>query len=309
MSNSINRRKFLKDTSFSGAAVIFGSNLTGCIDRKETNVSSYNILKDVTKYRKFDTNAHINPLNGDAKDLLDNADRLGIQKMSVSVPIESGSMSPEQFTGYNDKVLKAVRQYPERLVGKLTLNPVFLKESFEEINRCVSQGMVGLKVFTQVKINDPLFFPIIEKIIDLKMIIQMHGECQLGVGGYRMKYDINERPNASIPEDFVDIAKRYPEAMFQFAHIAGGGDWEYGCKAFKEYPNIYVDVSGSNNEEDMIDFAIKYLGDDRIFFGTDGSYYQSVGKILASNTTESQKEKIFFENYNNILKKSGRNIT
>ena len=75
--------------------------------------------------------------------------------------------------------------------------------------------MVGLKVYIQVKINDPLYYPIIEKCIDLNMIILMHAECQLGVGGYRMKYDIKNRPNASIAEDFVDIAKRYPEAMLQ----------------------------------------------------------------------------------------------
>jgi predicted TIM-barrel fold metal-dependent hydrolase len=105
----------------------------------------------------------------------------------------------------------------------------------------------------------------------------------------------------------VDIAKRYPEAMFQWAHIASG-DFEYICKSFKDYPNIYVDVSGSNNEEKQVDFCIRYLGEDRIFFGSDGSYYQAVGKILASNATESQRKKIFFENYNNMLRKGGHNV-
>jgi predicted TIM-barrel fold metal-dependent hydrolase len=69
-----------------------------------------------------------------------------------------------------------------------------------------------------------------------------------------------------------------------------------------------VDTGGSNNEENMIDFAIRYLGEDRIFFGTDNCSHLNVGKILASNATESQKKKIFFENYNNILKKGGHNV-
>jgi predicted TIM-barrel fold metal-dependent hydrolase len=58
----------------------------------------------------------------------------------------------------------------------------------------------------------------------------------------------------------------------------------------------------------MIDFVVKCLGEDRMFFGTDSSYYQGVGVILSSNLTDNQKKKIFFDNYNNILRKSGRNV-
>ena len=135
----------------------------------------------------------------------------------------------------------------------------------------------------------------------------MHAHCGLGVGGKRTKYG-NIQPNASIPEDFVEAAIKYPEAMFQYAHTGGGGDWEYACKTMKDYPNIYVDTSGSNNSGNMIDYVAEYLGVDRMLFGTDSSYYQGVGGILASNLTEIQKRKIFFENYNNILKKSGNHV-
>jgi uncharacterized protein len=33
-----------------------------------------------------------------------------------------------------------------------------------------------------------------------------------------------------------------------------------------------------------------------------------VGKVMASNTTDAQKKKIFFENYNNLLKKGDHNV-
>ena len=122
-----------------------------------------------------------------------------------------------------------------------------------------------------------------------------------------MKYDVKTRPDATIPEDMVEAAERYPEAMFQWAHIASG-DFEYICKAIKGYTNIYIDVSGSNNDEKHVDYCIEQLGEDRIFFGSDNSYYQAVGKILASDATEEQKRKIFFDNYNNMLKKGGRDV-
>jgi uncharacterized protein len=152
-----------------------------------------------------------------------------------------------------------------------------------------------------------MFYPIIEEFIDLKMIILMHSFYAIGSGGVRTKYG-NSQPNASTPDDFVEAATRYPEAMLQYAHTGGGGDWEYACKAIKDYPNIYIDTSGSNNEGNMIDFALKYVGEDRLLFGTDGSYYQGVGTILASKLNDAQKKKIFFENFNKILKKIGRDV-
>ena len=136
-----------------------------------------------------------------------------------------------------------------------SLDPALRKESIEEIKRCVDLGFAGYKGFLNVKVNDLLYYPIIEKLIDLKMICLMHAELQLGVGGYRMKYDIGERSNVTIAEDMVEAAKRYPEAMFQWAHIASG-DFEYVAKCIKDYPNIYVDVSSSNNEERHVDFAL-----------------------------------------------------
>jgi predicted TIM-barrel fold metal-dependent hydrolase len=316
MLHKISRINFLKNTAISGAAVLLGNGFNETLKDslafsypQKAVVYPYNIMKEVLKYRKIDAYANAYVQDNQMRSQLDYADRLGIEKLFIAVPIakEMGK-TPDEFRAYNNQVLNAVKKYPSRLVGQLTVNPAYPEASFEEIRRCIDQGMIGMKIYNQFKINDPLFYPVIEKFIAHKMIIHVHGESQLGVGGYRMKYNVNTTPNISVPEDFLDMAKRYPEAMFQYAHTGGGSDWEYACKAFKNYPNIYVDTGGSNNEENMIDFAVENLGEDRVFFGCDGSYYQGIGKILASGLNESQKHKIFFENYNNILKKSGRSI-
>ena len=305
----MNRRKFLANTSLSATGAILAGNLSGCSSGEAHGKSSYDIMKDVMRYRKID--AHCHPQDDLAKQL-EIADRLGISKMQISNPVTnfSGKESegPEKVREHNDIVLKAMRQFPDRYIGFFTLNPRYPKESIEEMKRCVDLGMAGYKGYTQVKVNDPLYFPIIEKLIDYKMLVFMHAFCQLGMAGYRMKYDIGRFPNTTLPEDMVDAAKRYPEALFHFAHIAGGGDWEYECKMLKQCPNIYVDTGGSNNEENIIDFAISHLGEDRIFFGTDDCYHHGVGKILASNATDTQKQKIFFDNYNNVLRKGGHNV-
>ena len=316
MSNFINRRKFVTGTALSAAGILMSDRVIGMhnggntsdVSFNELVASNYNLMKDVMKYRKLDSHVHAHLFDGGPEGNIAMADRLGIEKMFVSRPAYSGEGTPVEIRSYNNLMHDCMKQYPDRLIGQLTVNVIYQKESLEEIKRCIDLGMVGLKVYTQVKINDPLFYPIIEKMIDLKMIIHMHANCQLGVGGYRKKYDTGIRPNTSIPEDFVDISIKYPEAMFQYAHIGMGSDWEYACKLFSKYNNIFVDTSGSNNAENMVDFAVSQLGEDRVFFGTDNCYYQSVGKILASNLTEIQKKKVFFDNYNEILRKSGRNV-
>lgn len=310
MSVQINRRKFLASSAVSAAGIVLGSNLAGCAPRKDGAVSSYDIMKDVMKYRKID--AHCHP-ESDLDEQLETADRLGIEKLQISMPVTNFSGSepegPEQVIKNNDIIINAVKKHPDRFIGFFTLNPLYAKESMEEIKRCTDLGLIGYKGYTQAKVNDPVYFPIIEKLIDLKMVVFMHTFCQLGMAGYRMKYDIGRFQNTTTPEDMADAAIRYPDAIFHFAHIAGGGDWEYECKALKAYPNIYVDTGGSNNEENIIDFAIKNLGEERIFFGTDNCYHHGVGKVLSSNTTDDQKRKIFFDNYTNVLKKGGRYST
>ncbi len=314
MSISINRRKFFSKTALSTAGLMLGANMPGFGSGGEpgsgerSGSAAYGVMKEAMKYRKLDAHIHALLSPSVTPELLINfADRLGVEKMMISLPITREIATPEAVKAANDKMIKIMKQYPNRFKPQFTLNVQYQKESLEEMKRCVDNGLVGLKVYYQVKLNDPLFFPIIEKMIDFKMITLMHSYIGLGRSSYRTKYG-NMFPNESTPMDFVDVAKRYPEALLQFAHTGGGGDWEFECKCMQDYPNIYVDVSGSNNEENMVNYALKYLGEDRLFFGSDNCYYQAVSKILSADLTEAQRKKIFFENYNNVLKKGGYHV-
>ncbi len=327
--SGLSRRKFVTESGLTAAAgIIISGGLFGFsskpvqsrISIPESQVADYTIMQEVMKYRKIDSHVHVNLASTDteaqkkyAGQLIDYAERMKVEKLVLSNPVTRlingiPDGRPESFIMNNNIVLGVMKLHPGIFEGSFTFNPVHAKESMEEIKRCVDLGMTNVKVYYQTKINDPSYYPIVEKMIDLKMIIHSHAEAQLGVGGYRMKYNGNKPQNVSVPEDFADISKRYPEAIFQYAHISGGGDWEYMCKTLKESRNVFVDTSGSNNEEHLIDFAVKHLGEDRVLFGSDNCYYQSVGKILSSNLNENQKRKIFFENFNNLLRKGGRNV-
>ncbi|NND31390.1 MAG: amidohydrolase [Saprospiraceae bacterium] len=298
------RRFFFKNTMATGAGLVLG------VDRRDAmgleKASAFAIMEEVRKYRKIDAHAHVAlTANPSPQWELDFAERLHITRLVASKPVSRYlEATPQEFRACNDRVLACMREAPDKIIGQMTLNPRFQKESLEEIERCMDLGMCGLKVYSHVNINDPLFYPIIEKFIDLKMIILMH----VGVGRSRINFDPGEARSTSIAEDFVAVAQRFPEAMFQFAHLAGGGDWEGSCKELANSPNVYVDISGSNNDANIIDFAMEYVGEDRILFGCDNSFYQGVGHVLAADLSDAQRHKIYFENYNNILRKAGRHV-
>lgn len=297
------RRKFTRGLVSSAVLAASGSFVIGKDNEAETG-----IMKEVLRYRKLDAYATSVFTKESIRQHLDYADRYGISRMFVANPMTQIGLTPSEFRELNDKVIAAVKQYPDRFSGHFTLNPRFRKESLDEIERCLDAGLTGTRLYQQVKINDPLYAPVIEKLASRHILIFMHGECQMGVGGYKMKYDAGKVKTISTPDDFADAARKYPEAMFQFAHIGGGSDWECMCKTFEPFPNIFVDTGGSNNEEHMIDFALAYLGEDRLLFGSDNSFYQSIGKIIASELSHGQKEKLFAGNYQRILKKGGFHV-
>lgn len=307
----INRRKFVANTVSSGAGLMLGSRLMALTQAKDitgdNDANSRNIMQEVLKYRKIDTHAHVDEAYYKPEVNLDFADRLGIEKLMISDFIRPHTEgNPDDFRARNNFVIKCIKAHPNRFIGTVVLNPQYQKASLEEIDRCRDAGMIGLgELYNQTKINDPLYYPIIEKCIDLNWNIMMHS----AIGYSRVVINQNEPKNISLPEDFADVARRYPEAMFQFAHIGGGIDWENACKVLKDVPNVFVETSGSNNEAGMIDFALKYVGEDRLVFGCDYSFYQGVGQILSAKLTEAQRKKIFFGNISKRLKKGGKDVS
>ena len=308
MAENVTRRKFIAGAATSAAGMMLTPAMQAAATERRTSTAAYDIMQELRKYRKIDSYATSSFSSESLRSQIDFADRFGIEKLFIALPMREIKNTPDEFKAMNATVHKAVKEFSGRLVGQFTFNPIYKKESLDEISRCVDRGMVGSRIYHQVKINDPLFFPFIEKFIKLKMIFFIHGEVQLGVGGYRMKYDAEKLPTISGADDFADAARRYPDALFQYPHLGGGGDWEYVCKVFRDHPNIYVDLGGSNNQENMVNFALEHLGEDRLLFGSDNSFYQAVGKILSANLAEAQRKKIFFENYNAILRRGGYHV-
>lgn len=233
-----------------------------------------------------------------AEDVVAGMQALGIDKTCCSHPITKGDATPEEVRQANDDILGCMQRFPDAILGQCFVNPGYARHAQDEITRCiVDNGMIGVKLYHQYRIDEPVQFPIVERCIELGVPVLMHA-------GHQATPDsIADQPRLSSGEHFVHAARRYPEAMLICAHIGGGGDWEWQLKALREVPNVFLDTSGSVIDQGMIERCVCDLGAQRLLFGTDMNLARGVGKLLDARMGQRQRERIFGLNFSKILRR------
>jgi len=230
-----------------------------------------------------------------ADDLVRGMDRYGVDKVCASSPILAFDAPPRAFRRQNDLVLGAMREHPDRILGLCFVNPGWAWAAQEEITRCVVDGgMVGIKLYNQYRINEPVQFPIIERAIELGIPVMMHS------ARHRAPERLARQPRISFAEHFVEVSRRYPEAMLVCYHISVA-DWEHQIKALRDAPTVYADTSGSGADAGLIERAVRELGAERLLFGCDLSIERGVGKIMDAEISQSQRRMILGDNMLGIL--------
>ena len=192
----------------------------------------------------------------------------------------------------NDSVYQLKQRLPENVVGFSYINPTHGAAALTELRRCIEDlKFRGVKLWVATFCDDHRVDPIIEQAIAYDVPILVH--CWVKING--------NLPYESTPMHLGKLAKRFPEAKLIMAHL--GGDWEYGCKVAREYPNIWVDTSGSMAEMDTIEKLVEAIGVERVLFGTDNADISFCkGKISGADLTDEQREAIFWGNAIKLLK-------
>ena len=163
--------------------------------------------------------------------------------------------------------------------------------------------MIGIKLYNQYRINDPVVHPILELATERRVPILQHA-------GYPVPEHRASQPLISHGIHFSEASEKYPDAILIHAHIGGGGDWEHTVREMRQAsPNVYIDVSGSNLDDGQVEYAVSELGVERVLFGTDGTMAGSVGKVLDADLTEDEREHIFWTNAERILAQQGATPT
>jgi len=236
-----------------------------------------------------------------AQSLVETAEKLGIDALCCSIPVVQGMPTPQEFRTCNEDLLKAMKEYPDKILGYCFVNPGYQDESLKEIEkRIVEDGMIGVKLYNQYKCSDPVVYPIVRKTVELKVPILQHA------GYLTDPIEAAKQPNISSAFDIAYLASLFPEAMIIEAHLPGGGDWQWALKNLRRAKNVFADTSGSIIDYGVIEKMVEYLGAERVLFGTDLSLEEGVGKILDAEIGEEEKRLIFGENMSRILGRRSR---
>jgi predicted TIM-barrel fold metal-dependent hydrolase len=220
---------------------------------------------------------------GTENTVIRNIERGLLQKAVVSSLYGGFYPTVEELREANQRVYQFMKRYPDQILGYCYVNPMLGEASLSEFRHCIEDlGMVGMKWWVAVRANDPRGDIFYKQAAEYGVPILLHAW---------VKATGNSAPGESYPDDVRIAAERFPETIFLMAHR--GGDWQYGKKAAREMPNIFVDISGPN-EMGIIEEMVADIGADRLVYGTDNvdaSFY--IGMVRGARIIETEREMIF----------------
>jgi len=219
------------------------------------------------------------------------AQRLGIERLCVS-SLGDWSYVPttQQCVAANDQTLALMRRHPDLVWGLCYVNPAaepIWRGNTEhgwrqEVERCLQEGMVGIKLWVAVRCASAPARALIEHAIERDVPVQLHTWWKM----------TGNLPHESRPEEAAELSRLYPQAKLIVAHL--GGDWQRGVAALRD-TNACADTSGSIVERGMIERAVAVLGADRVIFGSDSAGATLAGtlaKITGARIGEEDKRKV-----------------
>ena len=199
--------------------------------------------------------------------------------------------SPDDVTRANDEMLALQRREGDRVRTYALLNPNDGDRALREIERCVAQGAIGIKLAASRRADDALLDPIAAEA----------GRRGLPILHHIWQWRRRDWPNqeASDGVELGRLAARHPRTSFILAHIGGGGDYAHTNHAVRDLPNVYLDLSGSGVDRGMLDDALAAVGAERMVWGSDVTMETGLAKLRALDVigmSAEQRDAIRFGN-------------
>ena len=232
--------------------------------------------------------ANFNVPRGDAAGMVSAMDRLGIK---ACVAAHHSSIGPD-FRFGNDEALKAMADFPGRIYGYATVNPNYPDEMADEIERCISAGMVGIKLHPEmhkVAVDDERYRPAWEYANERGLPVLSH----TGTAGLN--------PIKS----FEKLAEEYLDAIIILGHAGFGSEGaRQSIEAGRKYPNIYPEITGSTIVYGTLERMVRELGADRVLFGTDLPFLDprpQIGRVAFAKISDEEKRLVLGLNAQRIF--------
>jgi predicted TIM-barrel fold metal-dependent hydrolase len=168
----------------------------------------------------------------------------------------------------NNWTIDCCRQYPARLLGFATVQPLAGRQALDEIKRSVDRGLCGVgEILPSAQghqIRDDAFLAVVELAISLDIPLCLHGAEPVG-------HDYPGRAYTPL-QDYVWLADQYPDLTLILAHLGGLLPYyELNRSIKKALRNVYYDTAavpllyGSKVYASIVDI----VGAAKIIYGSD----------------------------------------
>ena len=216
----------------------------------------------------------------------------------------------------NDKVLQAVKDHPDRLVGNVYLDPRW-PDACDIFERYMQEGFRCVKMFPPVGFmpDDERNFPLYEKIEAAGVPILFHaGQTNIQIISKEPGVRRATNSRYSNPMNFDMVARLFPRMPIVLAHMG----YPYYVEAWSvahANPNIYLDLAGSGPWTEGIPIVFNALGGksfipldfQRVIWGSDNCLTQaehiarSDVYLRQMGATAQEKKLIFGETAKKLL--------
>jgi predicted TIM-barrel fold metal-dependent hydrolase len=160
------------------------------------------------------------------------------------------------------------RQYPGRLLGFATVQPLAGQQALDEIKRSVDRGLCGIGEilpFAQGhQISDDAFLAVVELAISLDIPLCLHGAEPVGPDYVGRAY--------TPLQDYVWLADQYPDLTLILAHLGGLLPYyELNRSISKVLRNVYYDTAAVPllYRSKVYTSIVDAVGSSKIIFGSD----------------------------------------
>ncbi|MET0132745.1 MAG: amidohydrolase family protein [Kibdelosporangium sp.] len=235
-----------------------------------------------------------------AADLVATSAEAGIGRSLVSTLGTTALLAhpaPDDLRAANEITAAAVARFPDTLAGVVYLSPEHPRESLDELNRHVADGLfVGVKLWIAMRASDSRLDRLAERITELDVPVLQHAWYK----------KVDGTPDESTPADVAELARRHPGLRIQMAHLGGAG--KRGVADIGPYPNVVVDTSGGDPVLGEVDHAVTELGAHRVIFGSDAPIRDpatALSKVLGSRLTEGDRALVLRENALRVYRRLG----
>ena len=211
--------------------------------------------------------------------------------------------TPEELRERNDCTLRLMQSDPDFFLPAMYLcHEHGARIIKEEARRCAAAGMLAIKqgLYRVAEVgasqrdlaSDTSMDPILEVAAELDIPILFHA-------WYKTVEVFQGELNGA---DVAALARRHPHTRIIMAHLTGVG--RRGVQDVEDLPNVWVDTCGGWYDSEMVEYAVRHMGADRVIFGSDypgRDYAPQIGRVEGTDLPDEVKEKILWRNAAEVL--------